>query len=55
MTYAVSYTVHHFTTTGEPQIENIVLSGMNTREDVTQALTYSYQFGPITNVTITSY
>lgn len=45
MTYAIAYTVN---------TENIVLSGLDS-QGLVDAVLYSSQYGPVTNVTISSY
>ena len=45
MTFAIAYTVN---------TENIVLSGLDS-QGLIDAVLYSAQFGPITNVTVSSY
>jgi hypothetical protein len=45
MTFAIAYTVN---------TENIVLSGLDS-QGVADAIIYSSQYGPVTNVTISTY
>lgn len=45
MTYAIAYTVN---------TESIVLSGLDS-QGLVDAVLYSSQYGPVTNVTISSY
>ena len=53
MTYAVAYSVT--TSAYALPSEHIVLSGLESMESVNDALSYSGQFGTVTNVTISTY